>query len=102
MCEFKSFYGDTFLEGREIIDSNIDHLIELEYYKTYTNTEEKRKTIYGVEVIKKEHFPNEVIEESKMIDLLTVDEPTIDKIIKKLQDNKVTPIGLPDVISDML
>ena len=71
MCEFKTFYGDTCLEGKELLEAKIEHPIELEYYKTYTNIAEKRNTIYGVEIVKKEYMENEVMKESKEINLLT-------------------------------
>ena len=101
MCEFKTFYGDTCLEGKELLEAKIEHPIELEYYKTYTNIAETRNTIYGVEVVKKEYIENEVMKESKEINLLTKDEALINKVIQKLKENKVTPFGLPDIISEL-
>ena len=44
---------------------------------------------------------NEVMKESKEINLLTKDEALINKVIQKLKENKVTPFGLPDIISEL-
>ena len=53
----KVYYGNTFLEVKELKDSNIKNRIELEYYRT-----KKRKNhflrenseTYGIEIVKKE------------------------------------------------
>lgn len=54
----KVYYGNTFLEVKELKDSNIKNRIELEYYRT-----KKRKNhflrenseTYGIEIVKKEY-----------------------------------------------
>ena len=102
MCDFKIFYGDTFLNGFDMIENNIRHLIELEYYKTCTNVGKECSTIYGIEVIKKEHFKNRTEKEIDNVELLTKDEALIDRIIGKLKEQKVTPVALRDVVQELI
>lgn len=102
MCDFKVFYGDTYLNGIDMLENDIRNLIELEYYKTCTNVGKDKATVYGIEVIKTEHFRNKMEKEIDNIDLLTKDEALIDKILNILKEQKVTPIALRDVVHDLI
>ena len=100
----KVCYGRTFLDLKDLKDSNIKNRIELEYYRT-----KKRKKLflkednvsYGIEVIKKEYQGKKVNIEQEKIDKISDTKSKIDSILNKLQKFKVTPIGLKDVVEDM-
>ena len=100
----KTFYGGILLDGDELIRNNIYHNIEIEYYKIAKELKTlfhgKKKT-YGIEVVMREYVNNEMkIEEEKIISL-TRNEEIVEKILKKLKENAVTPTTLNDVITDM-
>ncbi len=100
----KVYYGNTFLEVKELKDSNIKNRIELEYYRT-----KKRKNhflrenseTYGIEIVKKEYEGRRVNIEKEKIDRISSTKTSIDSILSKLKKFKVTPIALKDVIEDM-
>ncbi len=100
----KVYYGNTFLEVKELKDSNIKNRIELEYYRT-----KKRKNhflrenseTYGIEIVKKEYEGRRVNIEKEKIDRISSTKTSIDSILNKLKKFKVTPIALKDVIEDM-
>ncbi len=100
----KVCYGKTFLETKDLKDTNIKNRIELEYYRT-----KKRKNhflkedsvSYGIEVIKREYQGRKVNVEKEKIDKISDTKSKIDSILNKLQKFKVTPIGLKDVVDDM-
>lgn len=105
MKSSKIYYGSTFLEARDLIDSNIKNRIELEYYQT------KRKKVkflkeeiesYGIEIVKKEYLGKKVNIEKGKLDCVSNKKSNIDSIIKKLKAFKVTPIGLKDVVDDIV
>ena len=100
----KTFYGDVMIDKYNLKDSSINYPIELEYYKVSqnrTNIINEDYEIYGVEIIKKEYIEDRIETESMCVENLTKNEKTVDKIIKILKDNTVTPITLKDVINDM-
>lgn len=72
--------------------------INLEYYLLLN----EEKNLYGVEVLKKEksNFGMENIERNSIINY-TNDIDKINNVINILSDNKVTPVGLYDVIDSI-
>ena len=101
----RTYYGATFLEGEDLKESNINHKIELEYYttKNYTNKETKEEeTTYGIEIIKKEYKNNKIDTESNSKEYISNSSEKIIEIIDTLKRYKVTPIGLNDVLEDLL
>ena len=79
--------------------------IELEYYKTCSNKNgliNESYEVYGVEIIKKEFIGNKINTESVCVENITRNETTLDKIMSILKNNSVTPVGLRDVINDLL
>ena len=83
------------LFGRTVIDSSdseeIDDKIELEYYETSNLVEENGRK-YGIEVVKKEKGNKKFNIESKIVNNISNEEKHI---------NKVTPISVDDIISDI-
>lgn len=96
----KNFYADVILNKDELKESDSNR-IELEYYKT-TQKLKKNQRIYGVEIIKTEYFNNTKLKESENIYNITNDEKVVDNLLYVLKKNCVTPIGLNDVVAEVL
>ena len=99
------YYGGTFLGEEDLKESNIKHRIELEYYttKNYIDKEtEDEKTTYGIEIVKREYTNNEVEIETESKQHISNNAEKIIEIIETLRKYKVTPIGLYDVLDDLL
>lgn len=100
MRKCKNFYKGTILEKGDLIDMNINHIVELKYYKTvFSNRISK---IYGVEITKKEYKGDKVTIETERISNLSKNEEKVNTILEVLTNNKVTPMGLGDIINDMV
>jgi len=101
----KVYYGATFLDEKDLVEANVKNNIELEYYTTKnykTNKLNKEKPIYGIEVIKKEYISEDVKVEKSRIDDISTNAQKVINIIESLKMYKVTPIGLQDVVCDLL
>ena len=92
------------LFGRTVIDSSdseeIDDKIELEYYETSNLVEENGRK-YGIEVVKKEKGNKKFNIESKIVNNISNEEKHINNLLQILMLNKVTPITVDDIISDI-
>lgn len=100
----KKFYAGVVLNKEDLKDSNSNR-IELEYYKISRknrNNINKKMNVYGIEIIKKEYFGKRRYKEKQNIHNLTNDENIIDKVLDLLKTHKVTPIGLNDIIEEVL
>lgn len=101
----KVYYGNTFLDTKDLKETNIKNRIELEYYRT-----KKRKNcflrenteIYGIEIVKKEYQGKRVNIEKEKVDRVSNKKSTINSILDKLKQFKVTPITLKDVVHDIM
>lgn len=105
MQNSRTYYGGTFLEEEDLKESNIKHRIELEYYTTKRHInefEENEKNSYGIEIIKKEYIDNEIGIETGIKQQVSDNAKKIIEIIDTLKKYKVTPIGLNDVLEDLL
>lgn len=100
----KKFYAGIVLEDSELIESTSNR-IELEYYKISRARKinsTKAKKVYGIEIVKKEYREKFVkIEHEKILDI-TKDKKSINNLIYKLKENLVTPIGLEDVVNEII
>jgi len=97
----KVFYGGTNFLKEELAEAAIQHEIELEYYKTTSIVSNKNPIFYGIEIVKKEYIKDETELEAKTVNCITNEEEVVDQILGTLKRNKVTPIALKDVLSDM-
>ena len=97
----RTYYGDAVVNLRELIETNRKGFIKLEYYGTKDVLEDEFVE-YGIEIIKKEYINRNIIKETNNISNVTKDEREIEEIISVLKRNKVTPIGLEDIISDLV
>lgn len=91
-------YGKIQLDEEILIQNNIYHNINLEYYKTKSNNSEK----YGIEIVKKQYINHEEKQENAYIESLTSSEEKVENILAKLKKNQVTPVSLEYIIIDIL
>lgn len=96
----KSFFGRTIIDSSDSEEIRENEKIELEYYEIH-NFSEINERKYGIEVIKKNENKEKFNIESKIINNISSKENEINKLLKILMLNKVTPISVDDVISDM-
>ena len=100
----KVYYGHTFLENTDLINSKIKNRIELEYYRTKKQKNlflSKDNKSYGIEIVKKEYEGKRINIEKEKVDRITDTINSINSILDKLKKFKVTPIALKDVLEDM-
>ena len=105
MKNSKIYYGATFLNEKDLVETNITNNIELEYYgtKNYrTSTLKNERPSYGIEIVKKEYISDDVKIEKQKIENITGSAKKVINIIETLKLYKVTPIGLQDVVHDLL
>ncbi len=95
----KSLYGQAILETEDLKDSKIDYLVELAYYKI--NQHYNKNNNYAVEIVKTEHLKDKTKIEKKKVNLYTDNENKTNYILELLKKNKVTPIGLKDIIIEL-
>ena len=91
----KCMYGTKKLGLEDLIETRINHEVELKYYKI------KVKNQYAVEIEKTEQTDNGLITESERMNLLTDNEEITNEILDVLMRNKVTPIGLNDTMIEI-
>lgn len=96
----KTFFDGVFISRKTLEEAGIKYPIKLEYYKT--SGEENVQKIFGIEVIKTEYIDGNVKVESKEIKDITNDEQRENEILDLLKRNEVTPVGLQDVLEDLL
>ena len=96
----KSFFGRTVIDCSDSEDMKADEKIELEYYETH-NLAEKSERKYGIEIIKRKEKSEKFNIESKVVNNLSNEEKVIDRLLEILMLNKVTPVSVDDIISDI-
>ena len=75
----------------------------LEYYKTISKVFiNEGKETYGIGIVKKCRNNGKEKFESREINNILVEEKQTEKLLKILVDNKVTPIALDDVLTDLI
>ena len=100
MKDSKTCYGITYFDENDLKETNINHRVELEYYKTKKNIKDDIK--YVIEIRKKEYLDNTINEENNNIDNISNNSDKVIEIINTLKKYKVTPVGLEDVLEDLL
>lgn len=100
--KLKTFFGGVFINEKVLKDSGIYHPIKLEYYKRINEDEvlESDKAKFGISIVKTEYKTEGTKIEEKGVKYLTNDEKTVNKMLNKLKENYVTPVGLEDIICD--
>lgn len=98
----RTFFGKTTINNEESENFNFDK-IYLEYYKNRNEEEIKAKEKpYGVTIIKKTQTGKILEIEEKEITNIINKENDAGNILKLLVAYKVTPIGLDDVLQDLV
>ncbi len=82
-------------------DEGIKYPIKLEYYKTSIE-EENVENKYGIEITKTEYLKDNVKIETKELRNVTNNMLEQERILKILIKNEVTPVGLEDVIAELV
>lgn len=96
----KSFFGKTTIDSSDSEEIKADEKIELEYYKT-NNLNRKDDKKYGIEVLKRDVKLDEYNIETKIVNNISNEENAISRLLEILMLNKVTPVSVDDVISDI-
>ena len=96
----KSFFGKTTIDSSDSEEIKANEKIELEYYKTNNLTKKDEKK-YGIEVLKRDVKQDEFNVETKIVNNISNEENTISRLLEILMINKVTPVSVDDVISDI-
>lgn len=96
----KTFFDGVFISREHLKEAGIKYPIKLEYYKTSEG--ENVKTKYGIEVVKTEYLDGNVKIETKEVKDVTDNLEEEEKILTLLRNNEVTPIGVEDVLQDLM
>lgn len=97
----KTFFDGVFINKEQLEEEGIEYPIKLEYFKTSVD-EENVGTKYGIEIIKTEYLSDNVRVETNEIRNVTNNIWEENRILKILRENEVTPVGLQDVIGELL
>lgn len=95
----KTFFDGVFIDRQKLEKEGIEYPIKLEYFKTSGEENVKK---YGVEVVKTEYLEGNVRIETKEVKNVTDSLSEEEKILTLLKNNEVTPIGVEDVLQDLL
>jgi hypothetical protein len=98
----RTFFGKTTINNEDAEQANFDRMY-LEYYKNVNEREIKKdEKPYGVTIIKKTQIGKILEIEEKEVKNILNRENDVDNILKLLVEYKVTPIGLDDVLQDLV
>ena len=102
MHNLRTFFGKTTINNEDTDQANFDRMY-LEYYKNVNEREIKKdEKPYGVTIIKKTQIGKILEIEEKEVKNILNRENDVDNILKLLVEYKVTPIGLDDVLQDLV
>lgn len=102
MHNLRTFFGKTTINNEDAEQANFDRMY-LEYYKNVNEREVKKdEKPYGVTIIKKTQIGKILEIEEKEVKNILNRENDVDNILKLLVEYKVTPIGLDDVLQDLV
>lgn len=102
MHNLRTFFGKTTINNEDAEQANFDRMY-LEYYKNVNEREIKKdEKPYGVTIIKKTQIGKILEIEEKEVKNILNRENDVDNILKLLVEYKVAPIGLDDVLQDLV
>lgn len=102
MHNLRTFFGKTTINNEDAEQANFDRMY-LEYYKNVNEREIKKdEKPYGVTIIKKTQIGKILEIEEKEVKNILNRENDVDNILKLLVEYKVTPIGLDNVLQDLV
>ncbi len=98
----RTYFSSTFIEKEVLNEAGIYYPIKLDYYKIINEDEmvKQEKAKFGIYVVKTEYKKDDVKVENKKIPYVSNDEKTIERILKILKENVVTPITVEDILND--
>ncbi len=96
----KTFFDGVFVSNKTLREAGVQYPIKLEYYKT--SVEENVEAQFGIEIVKTEYIDGNVNIETKEVTNVTDDEIKQNEILNILKNYEVTPIGLEDVLKEVL
>lgn len=96
----KSLFGKTVIDSSDSDELKDSEKIELEYYETHHLAEVNGRE-YGIEIIKKKEINEKFNIESKIVNNISNEENKVYRLLEILMLNKVTPITVDDIISDI-
>lgn len=99
MKNIRKLFGETKVKLEEWNYQNYYDEFKVEYYKIENLEKDNRR--FGIEVLKKTKYKNNVIIERRKIENFLNTEEKVDKLLKILKRNRVTPIAVEDVIDDL-
>ena len=102
MHKSRVFYGGVFLDEKDLLESDINYEVELEYYKTQKDKKNKDSKIYGIEIVRKDYITENTVSENNIVEYITEDENKLNNIIEIIKRNKVLPQDLEYVVKDLL
>ena len=109
----KTFFDGIFISKEHLEEAGIKYPIKLEYYKiardeNVKNTEllkdefKENNRKYGIEVVKTEYLDGNVKIETAEVNNVTNDLNEANRILTLLRNNEVTPVGVEDVLEEIL
>lgn len=101
MIDTKVLYGITRIDEKEFEETHDSLKIDLKYYKTKSVLATPNKKKFGIEIIKEEVKGANKTKEKGKIYNITNNETIIENLLKIFIQNKVTPISINDIISDL-
>lgn len=96
----RTFFDGVFIDREKLKEAGINYPIKLEYYKILDT--ENSQVKYGIEIIKTEYLDENVKIETKEIKNIINNSSEQERILMLLKNNEVTPIGVEDVLQDLL
>lgn len=102
MKYLKTLYGKAIIDSSDSEEIQDDHKIELEYYATKRRILFKKESKpYGIEVVKKDIERNRIDVEKTVVNNICGLEQETKNLLDILVVNKVTPMSVEDIISDL-
>lgn len=96
----KTFFDGVFIDGERLKEAGIEYPIRLEYF--ITTLEENVKKKFGIQIVKTEYLNTKVNVEIKQMNGIFENIEEVDKVLEILKNNEVTPIGVEDVLQEIL
>ena len=85
---------------KKIVPIGLQHPIKMEYYETIGVEEDK--TVYGIEIVKREMMGHTITIEGKVLKKVSEDRQKNIQILDILMKNDVTPLALEEIVEDLV
>ena len=95
----KTLYGETKINEKDSEDIGKKTSIKLKYYKIKSLIIKTKRKKYGIEIVKEELNGKSKTKERTVEKYISNSEQVIEKLLKLLVKNKVTPVTTNDIIT---